>query len=674
MRGIVLLVLALLTVTSLGTAAFLTRRRSRDKQHGRTANVDRRFYDLVAGLDQVVIESDAENWTVSFVSPRAIDLLGYPAERWRSSPQFWESLVHPDDRESVGAAFALASTTQRDFELDYRMQSAAGATLWIHQASRLHRDRAGGRPCYETVLSDISERKRGQEDLSRSLALLRATLDATADGILVVDSSGTITGFNRVFAEMWNIPDSVLDANEDSRALSYVLDQLSDPDGFVAKVKDLYADPDAESVDIVEFKDGRQFERYSRPQRVGKLAVGRVWSFRDMTVRKRAEKALRASEQSFRETLENMQLLALALDSSGAVTFCNDYLLEVIGYSRAELLGRSWFALAMPHDHDAGRDFIASLADGLRPSHLEVTLRTRRDEERIVVWSMTPLRNTNGAAVGAVAIGEDVTEARFAEEALRANEEQLRQAQKMEAVGRLAGGVAHDFNNILTAIAGYTDFMLSQLEPESPLHRDAEEIQRAIERATTLTRQLLAFSRRQVLQPAVLDPNSVVADIEKLLRRLIGEDIELLIPPSSERGWVHADRGQLEQVLVNLAVNARDAMPDGGQLTIESAIEVLGDEIAGAGGPIAAGRYVTLTVSDTGTGIPPEVREHLFEPFFTTKEPGKGTGLGLATVYGIVKQSGGEVVVAGETGEGATFRVYLPCVEEPVIGKPVEVA
>jgi signal transduction histidine kinase len=268
-------------------------------------------------------------------------------------------------------------------------------------------------------------------------------------------------------------------------------------------------------------------------------------------------------------------------------------------------------------------------------------------------------------AVGAIVVNHrDVTERKAAEQMLRETEDRLRQAHKMEAVGRLAGGVAHDFNNVLTAIFGYSDLLRDQLPESDPRRPDLDEIRRSAERAASLTRQLLAFSRKQVMQPRLLDLNDVVANVEKLLRKLMGDDVLLEVQRGAGVWPVKADPGQIEQVLMNLAANARDAMPEGGRVVIATAnVEMQPDDVVTLPG-LRPGHYVDLSVTDSGVGMPEEIRSNIFEPFFTTKEQGKGTGLGLATVYGIVKQTGGGVYVKSEERAGTRFDIYLPRVPE----------
>ena len=365
-------------------------------------------------------------------------------------------------------------------------------------------------------------------------------------------------------------------------------------------------------------------------------------------------KALRESERRFRDMLQNLKLLAVILDGQGNVTFGNDHLLQLTGWANTDVLGQDFFGrFVVPERRpSARRDFLEKVRQGELSLHEESEIVTREGERRLVSWTHTLLRDAVGRVIGTASIGIDSTEEKRLEE-------RLRQSQKLEAVGRLAGGVAHDFNNLLTIILGYSDLVLLATH-ETTVREHAGEVKKASERAAALTRQLLAFSRRQVLQPSVLDLNAVVADTDKMLRRLIGEDIELLSVGPVDLGRVKADRGQIEQVLVNLVVNARDAMPDGGSLTIETENVHLDEGYARAHGVSQPGPYVRLSVTDSGHGMDAPTQARIFEPFFTTKREGQGTGLGLATVYGIVKQSGGYIWVYSEPGRGTTFRIYLP--------------
>jgi len=371
--------------------------------------------------------------------------------------------------------------------------------------------------------------------------------------------------------------------------------------------------------------------------------------------RKRAEEALVRSETTYRSLVEDSPFGIFRSTPDGQLLAVNPALVSILGYdSEAELLQKNMTADVYVDPAQRAR----LLDEVLKSDSLTgESLWRRKDAKTITVrHSARVVRGAERRVEYFNVLVEDITERKLLEA-------QLRQAQKMEAVGRLAGGIAHDFNNLLTAITGYADLALSDLREGDPMRQDMEEILRAAHRAAELTHQLLAFSRQQVLAPRVLDLNEVVQSVDKMLRRLVGEDVELLSVLAPGLGHVKADPGQLEQVIVNLAVNARDAMPTGGKLTIETADAEMAETRVRDLATVPAGRYVMLAITDSGTGMDEETKARIFEPFFTTKEQGKGTGLGLATVYGIVKQSGGFIWLYSEPGHGTTFKIYLPRVE-----------
>ncbi len=371
------------------------------------------------------------------------------------------------------------------------------------------------------------------------------------------------------------------------------------------------------------------------------------------------EGILQRSDKMLAAILESASQAILSVDRYGRIVLANARTEQMFGYSRKELLGAT-IELLIPECSRGGHirnreEYFAN--PRIRPMGIGLDLAGRRKDgaEFPVEISLSYIETGDGTF--AIAFVTDIT-------ARKKLEEQLLHSQKMEAVGRLAGGVAHDFNNMLTIISGYNRMLLDQLSPLDPLRGYAEEVLKAADRAGALTNQLLAFSRRQVLQPRVADVNSLVTGAERMLRRLIGEDVELVIRTAPDAGNLKADPGQIEQVIFNLAVNARDAMPTGGRITIETASAQLDKQYAKTHLGVKPGEYVLIAVSDTGHGMDAETKSHIFEPFFTTKEQGKGTGLGLATVYGIVKQSGGDIWVYSEPGKGTAFKVYFPRVYE----------
>ena len=366
----------------------------------------------------------------------------------------------------------------------------------------------------------------------------------------------------------------------------------------------------------------------------------------------RSQELLRQSEERYRTLLEGVHDVVFALGPEGVITALSPAFETVTGWPPRQWLGKAFEQLVHPDDVPLVFELIGRvIRRESRPTN-RFRIRTRKGDYRVAEVAATPeLRESR--IVGILGVARDVTE--------RLNlEQQLRQSQKMEAVGRLAGGVAHDFNNILTAITGYSDLLLEDLAPSDPRRLDVDEIRKSAERAAGLTRQLLAFSRQQVMQVQALDLNALIRETERMLGRLLGEDVQVAATLAPDLGAVKADPGQLEQVIMNLAVNARDAMPQGGRLTFETANVELDELYSRDHFPAGPGSYVMLAVSDTGVGMSEDTQAHLFEPFFTTKEKGKGTGLGLATVYGIVKQTGGFIWVYTELGHGSTFKIYLP--------------
>jgi len=474
--------------------------------------------------------------------------------------------------------------------------------------------------------------------------LLDARIEVIGDGFLIVDRSRRIADLNRA-AETIIGRDRATAAGE--RIERVIPDWPSDIDGEVRQDLTL-AGPDGSRVYDV---------RITPIQSHGERLTGHVVLLRDVTDRRHAEAALRDSELRYRELVENARDLICTCDLAGRILSVNQAGLDLTGYTSQELVGRQLLELVAPESRDLATGVFTGARPHLPPDRAEIGVLAR-DGHTIILELMGWVQRRDGVPIAVQAIGRDVTERRRLEE-------ELRQAQKMESVGKLAGGIAHDFNNLLTAIIGFASLAEAEQLPGTPVREWVEQIRRSGEQAAALTGQLLAFGRRQMLRPVDLDLNHVVDDIQKMLRRLIGEHIDLVVQLAPALMPVRADRSQLEQVIVNLVVNARDAMPRGGRLTLRTHnVEIEARTSPGVQSP-EAGAYAALTVEDTGEGIAAGVLERIFEPFFTTKPLGRGTGLGLATVYGVVKQSGGDVQVHSAPAQGSSFTVLLPAVAFP---------
>jgi len=494
------------------------------------------------------------------------------------------------------------------------------------------------------------ERARALEDLHLSEARYRALIEQAADAILTTDPSGHVVDANRKACLLTGYSrDELLEMDI---ADTYPPDDRTEA---TLRLAALAAGHDFVGERTMRRKDGTEI---TVEVSVTRLEDGRLQGIvRDVTERARAGSALRDSEERYHTLVEGVRDIVFALGPDGTVLSLNAAFETVAGWPPQEWIGKPFEQLVHPDDIGLLLEFVDHAVRGETRSVTQLRLRTRQGAYCVGEFAATP-QFRDGRLVGVLGIARDITER-------LSLEQQLRQAQKMEAVGRLAAGVAHDFNNILTAITGYAQLILEDLGPNDPHREDITEIRKAADRAAGLTRQLLAFSRQQILQPTVLDLNTLITETESMLGRLLGEDVRLATRLAPDLGAVKTDRSQIEQVIMNLAVNARDAMPQGGQLTIETANVEMDDVYAHDHFPAVPGSYVMIAVSDTGTGMSQETQSHMFEPFFTTKGKGKGTGLGLATVYGIVKQSGGFIWVYTEAGHGTAFKIYLPRVGLP---------
>ena len=499
---------------------------------------------------------------------------------------------------------------------------------------------------------------------AEGLALLQiAALEAAANPIIITQRDGVIIWVNPAFEQL-----SGYSREEAVGRTTRLLRSGRQPDSFY---KDLWTTILSGSQWRGELlnrrKDGSLYQEEMTITPV-KSSRGDITHFiaikLDITERKRAEERICRLAQ----IVENSADLMATADAAGRVTFANHALLTATGYQADELIGQPFGTALVSKSNSPGLDeeiHNKTISEGEWRG--ECFCRRKDGSDFQISLSTGQIKDKQGSVLGIFGIAQDVTDHKRLER-------QLIVSQKMEAVGLLAGGIAHDFNNLLGVILGYGDLALDGVPSEDPKFQHLQQIKKAGLRATSLTRQLLAFSRKQIFQPRVVDVNALVADFNKMLRRMVGEDIELINILKPGVGHVKADPGQLEQVLMNLAINSRDAMPQGGKLIVETADANLDEQYCRTHPAVPPGHYVVIVVSDTGTGMDAKTQARIFEPFFTTKEKGKGTGLGLSTAYGIVKQSEGYIWVYSELGKGTTFKIYLPRADEPAKPLPEQLS
>jgi PAS domain S-box-containing protein len=555
--------------------------------------------------------------------------------------------IHPDDRQMVMdnhlkrlKGEALASI------YPFKFVDKHSKIRWVEiNAVRIDWE---GRPATLNFLTEITKRKAAEQALRESAEQHRAILQTAMDGFWMADSQGRLLEVNETYCRMSGYSEPELLAMRIPD-----LEARETTDDTVAHIQKIKAQGEDRFESQHRRKDGSIFDvEVSVQDRANE--GGRLVAFlRDITNRKRAEEAF--------QVLVNRAPIGIFIVQDGKCKMVNPGFEQVTGYTAGELLGHDSFKLVSPDYRKMVREKAVQMLKGELDQPYELPIITKSGETRWIMEKVTATKYQGKRATLGYFL--DITEH-------KSLESQFLQAQKMEAVGRLAGGVAHDFNNMLNVIIGYGDLMNQKLRPKAPLAGYLAEIMKASDRATALTRQLLAFSRKTISEPQTLNLNDHLAGIEKLLARLIGADIEIRMALEPDLGVVHVDPGHVEQIIMNLAVNARDALPKGGKLTVETANVYLDEDYARKHSYVNPGHYAMIAATDNGEGMDAATQARVFEPFFTTKELGRGTGLGLSTVYGLVKQNNGHIEVYSEVGHGTTFKVYLPRGQETVPAVP----
>ena len=625
---------------------------------------EERYERLLDTAHENVWEID-ENFRYTYWSPKIVQVIGYEPEELLGKTPF--DLMAPGEAERLAELFGRIAAERVAF---HDLESVS-----VHKDGLLVIAETTGIPLfaedgsfrgYWGTSRDVTEHRRAEQELERSYDLL-AKLAAQIPGAiyqyrLYPDGRACLPWASEAIRDVFEVtPEDVrqsampiidrLHPDDRDRVVNLILESARTLERFHAEYRV-----------VLPEKGLRWHMSDSSPERADD--GGTLWHgvTLDITERKEMEEALRLSEDRYRQLVESAHDWIWECDEGGRFTFASPRLFDMLGYRPEEILGKTVIEFMPPDQAERMGPLLHSFATAKQPFHDLESVNLHKDGHLVFVETTgVPILDRDGNLLGFRGMDRDVTERKRADEALRDSEERLRQSQKLEAIGRLAGGIAHDFNNLLTAIMGYGDFVLS--DPEFALtrwHSDVRQIKAAAERAAGLTQQILAFSRRQRLQSEIVSINDLISEITPLLLRTLGEDVEFVTVLSPDVAMVDVDPHQFTQVLMNLAVNARDAMPSGGVLTLRTDNVRLDEKFAAKDPDISPGDYVRLSVSDTGVGIDPGAIPLLYEPFYTTKPPGKGTGLGLPTVYGVVKQSRGAITVQSIPGRGTTFEVFLP--------------
>jgi two-component system, cell cycle sensor histidine kinase and response regulator CckA len=612
-----------------------------------------RFRELTAHIQQVLWMIDAKESKLLYVSPAYARMWGRSCQSFLDNSHSYMEGIHPLDQEMMIREDATMYQTGH-IDVECRVLRPNGTVRWAWIRGYPVREQ-GQIVRLVGVIEDITKRKATEQALHASQARNAAVLRASPDAIVIMDHESKVVDFNPAAESIFGY--------SHAEAVGKDMSELIIPPHMRDRHKQGLARYLATGVGPILNErlempacraDGTEFSCELTITPIGGEGKPLFTGFiRDITERKRAEE----QNATLAAIIEYADDAIVSLTLNGIVISWNHGAERLYGYSAEEMIGRPIILLHPPEKYEEYHSIMARAKRGDRVAAFD-TVRRRKDGMSIPVsLSASAIEVQSGHVTGTTKISHDISK-------IKRLEEQFRQAQKMEAVGTLAGGVAHDFNNLLTVINGYSEILISRLGPDDPMQELLVEIHKAGERAVTLTRQLLAFSRQQILEPKVLDLNAVVTDTENMLRRLIGEDIILTTVLDPALQPVKVDPGQIEQVLMNLAVNARDAMPQGGRLNVETRNVILDEAYRQTRPAVRPGAYSMLAVTDAGTGMDEATKARIFEPFFTTKVSGKGTGLGLAVVHGVVNQSGGHIEVESELGRGTAFKVYFPQVKE----------
>ena len=640
-------------VCVLGVALDITeRKRAEDALRESEA----KYHTLFESANDAIVIADAESGRLTDANREAERLLGRSREEIIGMHQL--KLHPPDKLEFYERKFRDHVRRGRVADYEAEVVRKDGTVVPVHISAAVME--IGGKTVIQGLFHDVTERKRAEEALKEERQRLFSLLDGLPAYVWLQAPDYSPRFVNRTFREHFGEPAG--------KPCYEVFNRGRKPCERCPTFR-VFKTAKPQEWEWTDAASGRTYRVYDYPfadvdgsPLVLEMGV-------DVTDRRKAEGALRRSEAALRDIFEAASTVAfITTDLGGREARILEFspgAEHIFGYSRDEVLGRPLSMLHLPEHVAAFPGVIESMRRTGKPVTGEVPLVRKSGERFPALLTTHPIFNDEGEMISVLGVSTDITDRKRAEQALHEREEELRQAQKMEAVGRLAGGIAHDFNNLLTAITGYSELLMENLSADDPKRQDAKEINKAGHQGASLVRQLLAFSRKQVLAPTVLDLNATVTGMQRMLRSVAGAGVELVTVLEAERPYVKADRVQIEQVLMNLVANARDAMPQGGRLVIETATVEPDEGVVGGPLGVKPGVFVMLSVTDTGIGMNEETRSRLFEPFFTTKEVGEGTGLGLSTIYGIVRQSGGDVRVYSEPGKGTTFKVYLPCAETP---------